>query len=177
MKFSPETYPAVRKRPQVLFYYMHQDDPRKSTMKKLERFGLAKSVPLGKLNRAVTLTHDSERVLLPLFSEDVAIHGIGVLEGSWNRPETLSAIRMKKGVKLPTLLAANPVNYGKPFRLSSVEAVAAALFITGFQDFGAELLGKFTWGHVFYDLNREPLLEYSRCRSDAELREAEEQFF
>ncbi len=177
MKFSPETYPAVRKRPQVLFYYMHQDDPRKSTMKKLERFGLAKSVPLGKLNRAVTLTHDSERVLLPLFSEDVAIHGIGVLEGSWNRPETLSAIRMKKGVKLPTLLAANPVNYGKPFRLSSVEAVAAALFITGFQDFGAELLGKFTWGHVFYDLNREPLLEYSRCRSEAELREAEEQFF
>lgn len=177
MKFSPETYPAVRKRPQVLFYYMHQDDPRKSTMKKLERFGLAKSVPLGKLNRAVTLTLDSERVLLPLFSEDVAIHGIGVLEGSWNRPETLSAIRMKKGVKLPTLLAANPVNYGKPFRLSSVEAVAAALFITGFQDFGAELLGKFTWGHVFYDLNREPLLEYSRCRSEAELREAEEQFF
>ena len=177
MKFSPETYPAVRKRPQVLFYYMHQDDPRKSTMKKLERFGLAKSVPLGKLNRAVTLTHDSERVLLPLFSEDVAIHGIGVLEGSWNRPETLSAIRMKKGVKLPTLLAANPVNYGKPLRLSSVEAVAAALFITGFQDFGAELLGKFTWGHVFYDLNREPLLEYSRCRSEAELREAEEQFF
>ena len=177
MKFSPETYPAVRKRPQVLFYYMHQDDPRKSTMKKLERFGLAKSVPLGKLNRAVTLTHDSERVLLPLFSEDVAIHGIGVLEGSWNRPETLSAIRMKKGVKLPTLLAANPVNYGKLFRLSSVEAVAAALFITGFQDFGAELLGKFTWGHVFYDLNREPLLEYSRCRSEAELRDAEEQFF
>lgn len=177
MNSLPETYPAFRKRPQVLFYYMHQDDPRKSTMKKLERFGLAKSVPLVRLNRAVTLAHDSEKSLLPIFGKDISLHGIGVLEGSWNRSETLSAIRMKRGLKLPTLLAANPVNYGKRFRLSSVEAVAAALFITGFQDFGIELLGKFTWGHVFYDLNREPLLEYSRCTSEEELKEAEEQFF
>ena len=56
-------------------------------------------------------------------------------------------------IKVPYLLASNPVNYGRPFKLNCVEALAATFFICGFKEFGDLLLSKFTWGHSFYELN------------------------
>ena len=54
---------------------------------------------------------------------------------------------------MPYLVAANPVNYGKPFKLNCVEALAACCFITGLDDSGHELLDQFKWGHAFYEIN------------------------
>ncbi len=55
---------------------------------------------------------------------------------------------------VPFLVAANPVNYGKPLRLSCAEAVAATLFLTGFQDEAREIMNKFKWGHAFFEVNK-----------------------
>lgn len=54
---------------------------------------------------------------------------------------------------VPYLIAANPINYGKPYKLTCVEAVAAAMYICGFDEQASEMLDKFAWGHSFWEMN------------------------
>jgi pre-rRNA-processing protein TSR3 len=55
---------------------------------------------------------------------------------------------------VPYLLATNPTNYGKPWRLNCVEALAAAFYVTGFDSYAEKLLSSFGWGASFYKVNR-----------------------
>ena len=55
---------------------------------------------------------------------------------------------------VPYLIASNPTNYGKPWRLNCVEALAAAFYITGFDSYAEKLLGSFGWGGSFYKVNK-----------------------
>lgn len=55
---------------------------------------------------------------------------------------------------MPYLLAVNQTNYGKPWRLNCVEALAAAFYITGFDAYAERLLVPFDWAASFYEVNR-----------------------
>jgi pre-rRNA-processing protein TSR3 len=55
---------------------------------------------------------------------------------------------------VPYLLATNPTNYGKPWRLNCVEALAAAFYIAGFDAYAERLLSGFGWGGSFWKVNR-----------------------
>jgi len=55
---------------------------------------------------------------------------------------------------VPYLLATNPTNYGKPWRLNCVEALAAAFVITGFETYAEKLLSSFGWGSSFFVVNK-----------------------
>jgi pre-rRNA-processing protein TSR3 len=97
-------------------------------------------------------------------------HGILVLDCSWKKltdfPKFRGGVRHRG---LPFLLAANPTNFGKAQRLSSAEALAAALYIIGEKEHAARLMNKFKWGPVFLDINRDLLEAYASAETSAEV--------
>lgn len=161
----------------LLYSYLKQDDPKKSTMKKLERFGLAESVPLQKGSRSLSLTPYSETFILPSDREIVERVGLHTLDGSWNRIDSIREFKLKFPRKLPILVPVNPVNFGKPGKLSSVEAMAGALAILGYSEEAKVILSKFNWGNYFLVMNAEPLLAYSNCATQEEVEKTEKEFF
>ena len=70
---------------------------------------------------------------------------------------------------LPFIVAANPVNYGKPFKLTTLEAFAAALYILGDVEQAKEIMNIYKWGPHFLELNHEPLDEYRMAKNSEEV--------
>ena len=148
---------------------LKQDDPKKCTAEKLVKFGLAK--PIKQISsRALVLDPFSKKTLLK--SDKKLFSSIVGIDCSWNLTNTifnkkLSGIRRK----LPPLLAGNPVNYSKLNKLTTVEALAAAVYILGDSDLTHTLLKKFKWGDTFFALNKNLLQDYSNAQSESEILE------
>jgi len=156
---------------------LEECDPKRCTAQKLQRFGLAEAVPrAAQLPRGCVVLHpEGEHVLS---QEDRAIaeaHGLAVVDSSWKRGP-VPRIPRHPSRALPFLLAANPVNYGKPFLLSSVEAFAGALWILGWPAEAEAILSKFGWGRQFLLLNFEPLEAYARAQTREEVLAAQAEF-
>jgi len=163
----------MKQPPRLVVYHANEDDPKKCTAKKLARFGFAtlqknlRRVP----SHAVLLDPFAEK---SLSCEDRMVaqqYGLVALDCSWkNAEQTFQLLQVRLTPRaLPFLLAANPVNYGKPFQLSTLEAFAAALYILDEVTQATKILGIYTWGHRFLELNKEPLEEYRAARSSAEI--------
>ena len=77
---------------------------------------------------------------------------------------------------MPYLVAANSVNYGRPWRLNCVEALAACFMICGHEDWAREALRHFTYGQEFLDINSQLFKRYAACSSEEEIKAAEEKW-
>ena len=93
---------------------------------------------------------------------------------------------------VPFLIATNPVNYGKPWRLNCVEALAAGFYITGHEAWAEILyarrphdhiapeayprfsLSKFSWGHAFFKVNGDLIKRYRMCHTHEEVMDMQE---
>ena len=152
---------------QLLVYHANQCDPKKCSGKKLARFDLVRlTTHVNQLRPFLVLSPFSEKALSP---EDRGAKGLAALDCSWAHAEEVFERLSLNQRALPFLVAANPVNYGKPFKLSTVEALAAGLFILGQATQAELILSKFNWGHVFLELNREPLQEYAAAKNSLEV--------
>jgi pre-rRNA-processing protein TSR3 len=74
------------------------------------------------------------------------------------------------------MVAVNPVNYGKAYKLSCVEAIAASLYLAGFYSETNFLLSHFKWGHSFIDVNEEVFSLYKECTNSDQLKNVEEKY-
>jgi pre-rRNA-processing protein TSR3 len=150
-------------------------DPRKCTVKKLEKAGFLKiftKIPQIPRN-TLLLDPTAEQALSPA---DRFVKSLTVLDCSWVVLDTgqVSSWRIRRA--LPFLMAANPVNFGKPCKLSSVEALAAALYIMGEKERAAQILGKVSWGVRFLEVNQEPLELYAEAKDSTEVVKAQSLF-
>ncbi len=75
------------------------------------------------------------------------------------------------------MLAANPTNYAKLDKLSSVEALAGALYILNEKELAAKMMDKFKWGHTFLQLNADLLDDYAAVETEEQVIKLEEEYF
>jgi pre-rRNA-processing protein TSR3 len=158
--------------------YAYRDntcDPRKCTVKKLAQAGmLTILVHIHQIPKATLLLDPTaEQALSPA---DKNVRSITVLDCSWEVFDSGAVSRWRRRRALPFLVAANPVNFGRPFQLTSVEAFAAALVILGENDQAETILSKFGWGLRFLEVNAEPLAEYARAKDSREIIEIQEHY-
>ncbi|MDR3102384.1 MAG: DUF367 family protein [Methanocalculaceae archaeon] len=151
----------------LIAYRDNSCDPKRCTMKKLERFGMLRVVTHIQQIPKSTLLLDpaAEFVLSP--ADRPWVQSVTALDCSWEVIDAINLTAWNGRRALPFLAAANPVNFGKPFTLMSVEAIAAALYILGDAEQAERLLAKFHWGLNFLALNAEPLAEYAAAKDSA----------
>jgi len=169
----------VEKRVRIAVYNARQCDPKKCTALKLEHHGLVRGVTQVRFlpKRAVVLNPFSEIAFSPADRDRIENFGLAALDCSWEKAERFLSTHVRGTSRcLPVLIAGNPVNFGKPTKLSTLEALVAALFIVGFREQASELLAMYKWGHTFLELNREMLETYAGAKDSADVVELQKQF-
>jgi pre-rRNA-processing protein TSR3 len=135
---------------------------------KMKRFGKVRILSrISNIPRNTLLLDPTvEQAISPM---DKHAPSITVLDCSWEVLDTSVVEKYRTRRALPFLLAANPLHYGRPFQLSSIEAFAAALCILGEREQAQQILSLYTWGCRFLELNAEPLFLYAKARDSAEV--------
>jgi pre-rRNA-processing protein TSR3 len=135
------------------------DDPDKCTARRLAKFDLAALCAPSRVPRnGLVLDPTSEYAVAPDLPTPERVMAV---DCSWTSVEDhpLPAGLIRRA--LPYLVAANPVNFGRPFALTTVEALAGTVYILGAAEQAQQLLEPFSWGHTFLELNAEPLRRYA----------------
>jgi pre-rRNA-processing protein TSR3 len=161
-----------------LIYMLHQDDPFKCTAAKLVRFRLASPVKF--ISRTTIVLNPFSEAPILKYDQTIA-DSVCAIDCSWERAdEVLKHQRLAaQGIarRLPAMLAANPTNYAKLGKLSSVEALAGALYILNEKELAAKMMDKFKWGHTFLELNADLLDDYADAETEEQVAELEKEYF
>ena len=157
--------------------YFDQCDPKKCTGKKMERLGLLKEIKFSRNYGGILLTPTGKKICSIEDHDIIAKKGICVIDCSWAKFEELHLDLHKIETRsLPFMVAVNPVNFGKAYKLSCAEAFAACLFLGGFEKEARFILDHFKWGEHFFKVNEELFGKYKGIKSQDELKEIQEKY-
>jgi pre-rRNA-processing protein TSR3 len=165
--------------------HLDQDDPKKCTARKLGARNLATlHFNTRRPPRRGFLLDPSAGVILgpddlPLINRGAALVA---LDCSWKRldeslHEVMKISPRLEGRTLPLVLAANPISWGQPGRLSTAEALATCLVMLNQDEQAQRLLSPFSWGEQFFLLNEEPLIAYKNAQTRGEIIAQQWEFF
>jgi len=163
----------------IVVYHARQCDPKKCSALKLKRHSLIRVVYRLRLlpRGAIVLNPFSEKAFSPADRERIEERGLVALDYSWKCTENARLIPLiGESRSLPYLVAANPINYGTPTKLSTVEALAAALYIIGYKEQTEQLLSVFKWGPEFIRLNVTRLDAYAQAKNSTQVVELQKKF-
>ncbi|KAI5964815.1 TSR3 [Candida pseudojiufengensis] len=153
-------------------------DPKRCSGKKLERLGLIKNLRIGQKFQGIIISPNGKTTVCPNDLELVEAQGAAVVECSWARLDEIPFQKLGGSTKnerlLPYLVAANPVNYGRPWKLNCVEALAACFAIVGHLDWAELLLENFSWGLTFLKINKELIEIYQNCDDSESILKAQD---
>jgi len=164
---------------ELFIYHSEECDPKKCTGLRLGRMDKAKilherrEIP----RSSVLLEPFASKALSPKDCEIARKNGITALDCSWNRIDQIHDFKenlVPRG--LPYLVAANPYILRPSNKLSTLEALTAALYILGEKDQARELLEGFKWGPTFLELNEDPLEAYSQAENSTDIVEIQKDF-
>ena len=156
---------------------MGQDDPTKCTARKMIIMDLARGVSrkFHASDKIIVLNPFATRVLSP---PDRGAKAVLAVDCSWNQAQEVFFRKLGgKHRRLPILLAANPTNYSRAGMLSSVEAVAATMYILGEVEEAERYLSIYKWGPTFVTLNHDPLEAYRGSRTEGKVIQAQREYF
>ena len=141
--------------PKLFCLHFKECDPKKCTALKLNKLGILNIMNgVNKiLKRSIVLNPFAQKEINSDDRKLILKYGLVVIDCSWKKLLKLKDLNFGVDRKLPPLIAANPTNYGKWEKLSSAEALAAALYITKFKTQADTILSKFSWGTQFKKLN------------------------
>ncbi|PVV03678.1 hypothetical protein BB560_001836 [Smittium megazygosporum] len=163
--------------PLVMWDFNHCD-PKRCSGRKLERLGVGAITLLCIFGLESLFQKDSTstrpvgtRTVSPEDKDIILKYGVGTIDCSWARIDEVpfQSIKAKNNRLLPYLVAANQVNYGRPCKLNCAEALAAGLYICGLDKEADFVMSKFSWGHAFYELNKDLFEQYKLCKTAAEV--------
>jgi len=163
----------MKKEIRLWVYHTAEDDPKKCSARKMARFGLVnlassmKRIPPG----LILLDPFAEKSFSPEDADIACPHGILALDCSWKTAEEqfAHASHLHHSRALPFVIAVNPVNYGKPLKLSTLEAFVTALYILGKLKQAKTLVNLYKWAPHFLTMNQEPLEEYRTAKTSADI--------
>ncbi|KZX16021.1 hypothetical protein MBCUT_11570 [Methanobrevibacter cuticularis] len=157
----------------IRVFHADECDKKKCTTYKMEKLGKCEIFyNLNQISKgAIVLNPFAEKSVSPEDKEIVEKRGIIGLDCSWNKISSSATLfnLTKYHRSLPFLIATSPTNYGKPCKLSTAEAIAATLYITGFKNEAEAIMNGFKWGHTFKELNFELLEGYSNAKKSGEV--------
>ena len=148
-----------------------QCDPKRCSGRKLCRLKMIDEFKVNQKFRGIILTPSGTRVVSPADREVMTQAGLAVVDCSWAELEKVPFNKLPKGNErlLPFLVAANTVNYGKPYKLNCAEAFIAGLLICGLKADAEAIMSKFSYGQEFYRLNAELFELYAKCANGDEV--------
>ena len=157
--------------------YFDQCDPKKCTGKKMERFGLLSEIKFSPNYKGILLTPNGKQ-LVSITDHDIILQkGICVIDCSWAKFSELNLNLNKIETRaLPFLVAVNPVNFGKAYKLTCAEAFAATLYLGGFEKEAKFIMNYFKWGENFFKVNEELFERYKNVKDQKMLKEIEEKY-